>query len=223
MSPIAGARIAERRPAGRSLLLVVALLAGACTPAWPASPSVGAAREVVIATPAPIGQRPTAYDPPLAARALVLTDTRGARFDLATLRGEPVIVEFGYTHCPDVCPTTLADVRDAIRIAGGPVGVVFVTVDPERDDGPTLGRYLNSFRSGFVGLTGTPAEIRAVADAWGVAYQRLPSESTSGYAMAHTADIFLVDAAGTLRHHIFFGAGSRLIAERIEAVRAEAP
>lgn len=187
------------------------LLAG-CAPAsaTPTAPST--------ATQAPLGARETAYDPPLRAPALRLTDQDGQPFDLASLRGQPVLVYFGYTHCPDVCPATLADVRDALKLVDGPVGVVFVTVDPARDDAAAMKQYVDHFRSGFVGLTGTEDEIAAAAEDWGISYARLDSESAAGYAMAHSTDTYLVDADGMLRHHLFFGASPELIAARIREV-----
>ncbi len=208
--PRAGVRLLRLAP-----LAAAALLAG-CAPAdatWqPASPPLPAA------TAPALGARDTAYDPPRAAPPLRLTGGDGRPFDLASLRGSPVLVYFGYTHCPDVCPTTLSDIRDALRLVAVPVRVVFVTIDPARDDVAAMTAYVDAYGSGFVGLTGTAAEIRAAADAWGVSYRRLDSTSAAGYAMAHTTETYLVDATGLLRHHLFFGASPELIAERLREV-----
>ena len=106
---------------------------------------------------------------------LRLTDQDGRPFDLASLRGEPVLVFFGYTHCPDVCPTNLADVRDALKLVDEEVGVVFVTIDPARDDAAAMKQYVDYYQAGYIGLTGTDDEIRAVADAWGVSYAKVES------------------------------------------------
>jgi protein SCO1/2 len=173
--------------------------------AWPA------------ATPDPL-KRPTEIVPVVPAPALVLTDQDGRPFDLASVRGAPALVFFGYTHCPDVCPTTLADVRDAVKRSPIPVRVVFVTIDPARDDAAALKQYLSFYDPGFTGLTGTAAEIRQAADAWGVQYARIDNGSANGYAMAHTADTFLVDAAGRLRDRIWFGAGSDVFVDRIASL-----
>ena len=173
--------------------------------AWPA------------ATPDPL-RRPTAVVPAVPAPPLVLMDQDGRPFDLASLRGTPILVFFGYTHCPDVCPTTLADVRDSVRRSPVPVRVVFVTIDPARDDAAAMKQYLSFYDAGFIGLTGTPAEIRRAADAWGVQYARMDNGSASGYAMAHTADTFLVDAAGWLRDRIWFGAGADVFVDRIASL-----
>ncbi len=176
---------------------------------WPVSPS-------------PAGlDRDTSVRPAAAAPALRLTDQDGRPFDLASLRGEPVLVFFGYTHCPDVCPTNLADIRDALKLVDGKVGVAFVTIDPARDDPAAMKQYVSSYGAGFLGLSGTDDEIRTVAGAWGVSYARVESGSAAGYAMAHTADTFLVDAEGRLRHRIWFGAGPAIIAARINGLATE--
>ncbi|HEY5495683.1 MAG TPA: SCO family protein [Candidatus Limnocylindrales bacterium] len=194
-------------------LLGVALGGPPATPAgdgriaWPA------------ATPDPL-KRPTAIVPVVPAPALALTDQDGRPFDLASMRGTPALVFFGYTHCPDVCPTTLADVRDAVKRSPVPVRVVFVTIDPVRDDAAALKQYLSFYDAGFTGLTGTAAEIRRAADAWGVQYARIDNGSANGYAMAHTADAFLVDAAGRLRDRIWFGAGPDVFVDRIASLVA---
>jgi protein SCO1/2 len=203
------------RPGPFHLLLALAAAAilAACAASGTAAPASAPAT-----TPPPLGARETAYDPPRAAPALRLTDQDDRPFDLASLRGEPVLVYFGYTHCPDVCPTTLADIREALRLVDGPVGVVFVTIDPARDDAAAMKTYVDYYQSGFIGLTGSEAEIAAAAEAWGVAYRKLESNSASGYVMAHSTDTYLVDGDGMLRHHLFFGAGPELIAERIQEV-----
>ena len=201
---------------GLPLVLAVATLVAACGGAGgpgSASPTLAPA-----ATPPPLGQRETAYDPPRPAPALRLTDQDGRPFDLASLRGEPVLVYFGYTHCPDVCPTTLSDVRDALRLVDFPTRVVFVTIDPARDDAAAMKQYVDFYQSGFIGLTGSEAEIAAAADAWGASYRKLESDSAAGYAMAHSTETYLVDGDGMLRHHIFFGAGPELFAEKIREV-----
>jgi protein SCO1/2 len=173
---------------------------------------------VEAVTQAPMGERETAYDPPRPAPELRLTDGDGRPFDLASLRGRPVFVYFGYTHCPDVCPTTLADLRAGIKASGVDATVVFVTVDPARDDAAAMKQYTDYYNSGFIGLTGTPAEIAAAAADWGVTYQQLASDSAGGYAMAHSTDSYLVDADGQLRHHVFFGAPADLIADLLREV-----
>src|ERR1700690_3883043 len=210
---------------GRPLYPRIALLAAALVGAATVTACTGAGATpsmttLPAVTPAPLGQRDTVYHPPRPAPALQLTDQDGQPFDLASLRGTPVLVYFGYTHCPDICPTTLADLRDALRLVATPVQVVFVTIDPARDDAAAMKQYVDFYQAGFIGLTGSDAQIAAAAAAWGVAYEKLPSDSASGYAMAHTTDVYLVGPDGILRDHIFFGASPQLIAQLIRSVVA---
>jgi protein SCO1 len=195
-----------------ALAVLVAACAGTGGSAWPSPVFVEAV------TQPPMGVRDTAYDPPIPAPALRLTDGDGRPFDLASLRGEPVLVYFGYTHCPDVCPTTLADIRAGIRQSGVDARVVFVTIDPARDDAAAMKQYTDYYEAGYVGLTGTPEQIAEAARAWGVSYAQLPSDSAAGYAMTHSTDTYVVDAAGQLRHHVFFGAGADTFADVLTEV-----
>jgi protein SCO1/2 len=201
--------------------IAVGAVAWLSLPSAPAPSEAGGAYAWPV-TPTPdVLARDTAVRPTVPAPPLRLTDQDGRPFDLASLRGEPVIVFFGYTHCPDVCPTTLADVRDALKLAREKVGVVFVTIDPERDDAAAMKQYVGYYQSGFYGLTGTPDEIRTAAGAWGVSYARVDSGSAGGYAMAHTADAYIVDAEGRLRHRIWFGAGPVVFAARLDGLATE--
>jgi len=201
-------------PVGLLVALVLGLVLAACSGAA-AAPSV---MMLPGATTAAMGTRDTSYNPARPAPALALTDQGGKPFDLTSLRGTPVFVYFGYTHCPDVCPTTLADVRAAIQQAGLPAKVVMVTVDPARDNAAWMKTYLDAYKAGFIGLTGTDTQIAAAAAAWDVAYKAEPADSNGNYAMTHTSDVYLVDASGMLRNHIFFGAGSTLIAQILKGV-----
>jgi protein SCO1/2 len=173
---------------------------------------------VEAVTMAPLGVRDTAYNPSRPAPALALTDQDGRPFDLASLRGKPFFVYFGYTHCPDVCPTSLADLRAGIKESGVDATVVFVTVDPARDDAAAMKRYVDYYQSGFIGLTGTDAAIAEAAADWGVSFRKLEPGTAGGYPIAHSAEAYLVDAAGNLRHHLFFGASAELIARRLREV-----
>jgi len=159
-------RLEARLAGGRILSLVLAASASlaACTGATPSITTLPAV------TPAPLGQRDTAYASPHPAPALQLTDQDGQPFHLASLRGSPVLVFFGYTHCTDICPTTMADLRAAVRLVSSPAHVVFVTVDPARDDAAAMKQYVDYHQAGFIGLTGSQAQIAATAAAWGVSY-----------------------------------------------------
>ena len=128
-----------------------------------------------------------------------LTDTAGRRVDQSLLRGKWSAVFFGYTYCPDVCPTTLTTLGQAMLKLGDKaarVQVVFITVDPARDTSAQLKTYLAgaSFPRGVIGLTGSAAEIAAVARAYRVYYKKVPDGAT--YSMDHTAVIYLMDPRG---------------------------
>jgi protein SCO1 len=164
-------------------------------------------------TQPPFGVRDTAYEPPLPAPPLRLTDQDGRPFDLSALTGAPVFVYFGYTHCPDICPTTLADLRMAIATAGVPARVVFVTIDPARDTAAAMRQYTAFYDAGFIGLTGSPDDIASAAAAWGVTYRQMAVDANGNYAMTHSTDTYLVDGSGLLRNHIFFGAPVDLVVD----------
>lgn len=157
-----------------------------------------------------------AYDPPGAAPALHLATAAGGAFDLARATadsGRAALVFFGYTHCPDVCPTTLADWARVKRLLGADaarVRFVFVTVDPERDSAAAVARYVAQFDPAFVGLAPSRAALDAAERAWGVAsYREEPAAGGggAGYTVAHPAQVFAVDPAGRLR--LFYGLGAR--------------
>ena len=169
----------------------------------PTSSPAAAAASASASSPAPAGR----FDYPAAAPAprLDLVDQDGRPFELASLSGTPVLVYFGYTHCPDVCPATVGVLNQVIGRAGIPVRAIIVTVDPERDTPAALKEYLVYLPPAYIGLTGAATAIRTAADAWGVTYARIDTSSASGYAMAHTAEVYLVDAAGRLRAHYPFG------------------
>ncbi len=139
---------------------------------------------------------------------LELVDQDAQPFTLASLQGSPTFVFFGYTHCPDVCPATIGTIGEAMEAARMPVRAVFASIDPGRDTPAWLREYAKYLPAGFVALTGTDATVRTAADAWGVRYARVETGTADGYAMSHTATVFLVDAAGTLRAAFPFGTGA---------------
>ncbi len=162
-----------------------------------------------------------AYPQAEAAPPLDLVDHRGQGFDLASLRGVPVLVYFGYTHCPDVCPATVGTLNEVIAAYEPPVRAVFVTLDPERDTVEFMGSYIRYFSADYTGLTGTPSEIRAAADGYGVTYARVDTGSADGYAMAHTAEIYLIDASGRLRAHYPFGVAAADVVRDLDTLATE--
>src|ERR1700683_3449160 len=127
-----------------------------------------------------------------------LVDQNGAPFTDQNLKGETFLVFFGFTHCPDVCPTTLFDISEVMRALGPDADrlrAVFVTVDPERDPQPVLKDYLSSFDPHLTGLTGDPAAIATVAKEYRVYYKKVPLDDGS-YTMDHTAIVYLMDKDG---------------------------
>jgi protein SCO1 len=138
-------------------------------------------------------------------------------FDLAALQGEPTIVFFGYTHCPDVCPATIGELVELVGRRPD-VHVVFVTVDPERDTPEFMGEWTEFLPDSFVGVTGSPTAIKAAADAYGVRYARVDSASAAGYSMSHTAFQYLIDAEGRLRLHFPFGTGWESMLQTLDTI-----
>jgi protein SCO1/2 len=126
-----------------------------------------------------------------------LVDQNGARVSEATYRGAPSIVFFGYTHCPDVCPTTLFDMSEVLKRlpADKRVSALFITVDPERDTPAALKDYLSSFDPRISGLSGARADVDAALKAYRVYSKKQPQENGE-YSMDHSAIIYLMDKQG---------------------------
>lgn len=148
-----------------------------------------------------------AFAPPRAAPPLALASTTGKPFDLAAYRGKVVILEFGYTHCAAVCPVTLAQLAEARRLLGADaakVQVLFVTVDPGRDDAARLREYLAHFDHSFIGLTGTAAQVGAAMAGYGITARKIPMAGGE-YGVDHSAYIYFIDRKGMLRALMPFG------------------
>jgi protein SCO1/2 len=127
-----------------------------------------------------------------------LIDHNGNAFTDQDLKGRPFLVFFGFTHCPEVCPTTLFEVSEILRKLGPDadrVGALFVTVDPERDTAPVLKDYLSSFDPHLSGLTGELADITAAAKSYRAYFKKIPLEG-GDYTMDHTAIVYLMDKQG---------------------------
>ena len=125
-----------------------------------------------------------------------LIDQNSAPFTAARLRGAPTLVYFGYTHCPDVCPATLLQLAQVLKSGVVPgLRVAFISVDPQRDTPTQLAQYVHAFDPDFLGLTGTPAMLKTLAQRFGVVFMRV--ELPGGdYSMDHSSTIFLMDARG---------------------------
>jgi protein SCO1/2 len=127
-----------------------------------------------------------------------LTDQNGRTVTNEDLKGHPSLVFFGFTNCPEVCPTALFDISEVLNKLGSDadkVNALFVTVDPERDTPEKLKDYLSSFNPRLIGLGGDPAALAAVAKAYRVYYKKVPQDG-GGYTMDHTAIVYLMDKQG---------------------------
>ena len=145
----------------------------------------------------------TEYPDPEPAADFTLEEAGGGRYQLSQHQGKVILIFFGYTSCPDVCPVTLSvakQVLDGLGDEADGVEFLFITVDPERDTAEVMARHTAAFHPGITGLLGSPEELAAVRQAWGIFAEKEPlPDSASGYAMNHTARQFLVDKAGRLR------------------------
>ncbi len=157
----------------------------------------------VACVPRPYTFRGQPLQPPRPAPDFVLMDSNGHPFRLSDQRGRIVLLFFGYTTCPDVCPTALAkfrQVREALGAEAAQVRLVFITVDPERDTPARLKRYVETFSPDFIGLTGDRAALARVWEDYGVYVERQEAEgSAAGYLVAHSSWTYLVDQGGDLR------------------------
>jgi len=157
------------------------------------------------------------------ARGFELTDQNGKRRTLAEFKGKVVSVFFGYTQCPDVCPTTLAEMKEVRARLGADADrlqVLFVTVDPERDTPELLRNYVTAFDPSFLGLTGSPAEVAAVAKEFRVFYEKVPGKSPADYTMNHTAGSYVFDPAGHIRLFVRHGQATDVLAGDLKVLLA---
>ncbi|MFZ5560023.1 MAG: SCO family protein [Pseudomonadota bacterium] len=132
----------------------------------------------------------------------LLPSTLGQPLDTRTLRGKPVLLNFGFTTCPDVCPMVLARLRQVVKALGADargVQVVFVSFDPARDTLPVIRAYLQHFDPAFVGATGSEVQVATTAARYGVVYLKEDSGSAAGYGFAHSDYIYLLDSEGRVR------------------------
>ncbi|MEW6512690.1 MAG: SCO family protein [Pseudomonadota bacterium] len=151
------------------------------------------------------------------------TDHRGSRLASADFRGKAVVVFFGYTQCPDICPTTLSAMKETMHLLGSEgdrLQVLFVTVDPERDTQTILAEYVPWFDPRFIGLRADPDTTRTAAQAFKVFYAKVAGSAALGYSIDHTAESYAYDPQGRLRLKIAHGANARQIAEDLSKLLA---
>lgn len=146
-----------------------------------------------------------------------LIDTRGRTVTEADLLGKPSAVFFGFTYCPEVCPTTLGELTAALAALGPDadrLNVVFISVDPERDTPEDLARYLSNFDPRIRGLTGSPEAVAKTASAYRVYYRKVPTED-GGYTIDHSSMLYLFDSRGGFVEPVSYGESVQVVADHL--------
>jgi protein SCO1/2 len=170
---------------------------------------IGAVMIAVVVFPKTDTFRGTLYDPASPAPEIVLEREDGSVFRLSDQRGNVVLLFFGYTSCPDVCPITLSELRkvnEELGVNAGQIQVVFITVDPDRDTPEKIAKYVSIFNPKFIGLSGTLGELEPIWKDYGVYREVDPmTSSATGYLVTHTARTYLIDSHGNLRLSYSFG------------------
>jgi protein SCO1/2 len=153
--------------------------------------------------------RGTTYAEPYpVAEEIELTRANGSNFRLSEMRGKVVALFFGYTSCPDVCPTTMAELKLALEQLGNQadqVQVLYITVDPQRDTPARVQEYVNHFHPDFIGLSGSEADLAKIWNQYGVFREIAEGSSAAGYLVNHTSRVTLIDRQGNLRVSFPFG------------------
>lgn len=159
-------------------------------------------------------------DRPSIGGPFALTDQNGRTVTSDSLKGKPTLIYFGFTYCPDVCPTSLLLMATAVEKLGpdaaDKVNLVFITIDPERDTPKLLRGYVENFAPTFIGLTGTPQQIADVARAFRVYYQKVPSKDGGPYLMDHSSIVYLLDRNGRFVTHFTHEANAETIAASVK-------
>ena len=150
--------------------------------------------------------------------AFAMTATDGRTFTQKDLVGRPSLLFFGYTYCPDVCPTTLADTSRWRRELGlGPddLNIIFVSVDPERDDPESMKAYLSAFGTPIIGLSGTETQTQTIKDEFGVFSEKVDDPGASDYLINHTASVYLLNRNGQFVGTISYGEARNVALEKV--------
>jgi len=158
------------------------------------------------------------------ARQFSLPDVNGQVRTLADFKGKVVVVFFGFTQCPDVCPSTMAElaaVKQTLGDAGKDVVGIFVTVDPERDQPALLKAYLQNFGPDMVGLRGSPEQVREVAREFKVFYNKVPGKTDTSYTIDHTAGSYVFDRQGRIRLFTRYNSGAENLVADLRQLLAE--
>ena len=153
------------------------------------------------------------------AKDFALPDTEGRMRSIKEFQGKAVVVFFGYTQCPDVCPTTLTEIAEAKKLLGpdgAKVQGIFITVDPERDKPELLKPYVANFGPDFIALRGSAEQTAAVAKEFKVFYRRVEGKAPGSYFMEHTAASYVYDPQGRLRLYSRYGSGAQALADDLK-------
>ncbi|WP_338770803.1 SCO family protein [Massilia sp. METH4] len=153
------------------------------------------------------------------AKGFSLKDHNGKPVTLESYKGKVVVMFFGFTQCPDVCPTTMAEMAAVMQELGPQakdVQVLFVTLDPERDTPALLKEYVPAFHPGFVGLYGTPAEIAQTAKEFKVFYKKVPGKDPANYTIDHTAGSYVFDKQGKVRLFLRHAQGTKPVVHDLQ-------
>lgn len=164
------------------------------------------------------------FDPPRIAPDFSLPSSHDNQFTLSEQRGKLLVLGFGFTNCPNVCPMTLANLAQVYKNLGalaGQVQVVYMTVDPERDTPARLREYLTNFNSHFVGVTGSADELAAVRQAYGIIAKKEVHKNGGNYEVHHSSYIYLIDRDGLLRALVPFGKSADDITHDIKILLQE--
>lgn len=157
----------------------------------------------------------------IAKDGFTLTDHTGATRTLADYRGKVVVMFFGFTHCPDVCPTTLVETAEAMKLLGSradKVQVLFVTVDPERDTPEMLREFVPAFDPRFLGMVTDAANLKSLAHEYKVVYQKTGVKAPDDYLIDHSAGTYVYDPQGKLRLLVAYGSGPDDIAQDLKTL-----
>lgn len=185
--------------------------------------AIGAMLALLVASCTPSGPHFKTTDITGAAfgRDFALADHTGKPRTLADFRGKAVVIFFGFTQCPDVCPTALAMLAEARRKLGADadrVQGIFITLDPERDHADLLSRYVTAFDPSFLGLAGDADATAKVAKEFKVIYQKSPGRTPESYTIDHTAAMFVFDPQGRLRLYVSHGQGADTLAHDLREI-----
>ncbi len=158
------------------------------------------------------------------ARDFELQDADGQTRRLSDYRGKVLAVFFGFTQCPDVCPTTMGElkvVKEELGVQGAELQPIFISVDPERDTAELLREYAAAFGPDFVALRGSAAQTEAVAREFKVYYKKVPNAEGSSYSVDHSAAVYLFDRQGRVRVYVRYGSGAQALLGDVKQLLAE--